>query len=419
MNMTKLLYLVIILLLWPTFASAKQKLDLYTWRQQEQLLWEKINNQNLLSDIQVNVKVIDFDTYQSHVQLAMQNQRVDLFQWMPGPAALAPLIEHNLISAQSNELTSINSNALPAATGADGNIYGVPFAMQLEGVLVNKKLLEKHGLNSQPRSVAQLESVFAQLKRQNITPLQMASDQWYLSQVVAEVMAAGLLKASRAQALIAGQACFTDPDYVNILSTLKSWHAQGFINQDVLTQDYHGMGTSKALGNSALALDGGWRAGPNSVFYQIDKSYQVGFWAIPGQSGKFYGFADGTYQINTTSEHAALAQKVLDFTTTKTFANLFANTLNEIPAYDGQVQISSANLKAQAQLLNEQSYDASLFTASSLNQGSPSYQQLVAEAIKQVFSGVSAQQAAQHIQQGLNSWQYIGTQNCVDLTLQN
>ncbi|KID56071.1 hypothetical protein JF50_17380 [Pseudoalteromonas luteoviolacea] len=410
--MTKYFYLLIALLIWPTIACAKQQLDLYTWRQQEQLLWDKINNQNLIDGVQVNVKVIDFDTYQSHIQLAIQNQRVDLFQWMPGPAALAPLIEHNLILPQHSALQSINPNALPAATGADNNIYGVPFAMQLEGILVNKKLLAKHGLESQPHSISALEHVFSQLKSQNITALQMASDQWYLSQVVAEVMTAGLLKASRAQALANGQACFTDADYVNILDTLKDWHTKGYINHDVLKQDYHGMGTSKALGNSALALDGGWRAGPNSVFYQIDKSYQVGFWPIPGESGKFYGFADGTYQANAKSKYAEHAQKVLNFTTTKAFANLFANTLNEIPAYGGQVQINSANLRAQAKRLNEQSYSASLFTAASLNQGSPSYQQLVSEAIKQVFSGKTAQQAAQHIQQGLNSWQYTGAEYC-------
>ncbi|MBQ4811621.1 extracellular solute-binding protein [Pseudoalteromonas luteoviolacea] len=410
--MSKYLYLLITVLLWPSFTFAKQQLDLYTWRQQERLLWEKINQRNLIDGIHVNVKVIDYDTYQAHVQLAIQNQRVDLFQWSPGPAALAPLIEFGLVAPQTKTLPTINSNALPAATGADNKLYGVPFAMQLEGILVNQKLLTKHNLAAQPQNLLQLERLFTHLLDKGITPLQMASDQWYLSQVVAEVMTAGLLKASHAQALIQGEACFTSNEYVTVLKTLQDWHSRGFINQDVLTQDYHGMGTSKALGNSALALDGGWRAGPNSVFYQVDKSYQVEFWPVPGASGKFYGFADGTYQANALGSHAVLAQKVLDFTTTKAFANLFANTLNEVPAYAGHVQINSQNVRKQARLLNEQSYSASLFTSTSLNQGSPNYQQLVTEAIKQVFKGASAHSAALHIQKGLNSWQYIGVEHC-------
>ncbi|KZX01508.1 hypothetical protein JL49_05185 [Pseudoalteromonas luteoviolacea] len=410
--MSKYLYPLIAVLLWPSFSFAQQQLDLYTWRQQEQILWEKVNQKNLIEDIKVNVKVIDYDTYQAHIQLAIQNQRVDLFQWSPGPAALATLVEHGLIVPQIESLPSINSNALPAATGADGKIYGVPFAMQLEGLLVNQKLLAKHGLATQPRTLSQLENLFSQLRSKGITPLQMASDQWYLSQVVAEVMAAGLLEASSAQALIQGEMCFTSNEYVTVLQTLKEWHSKGFINQDVLKQDYHGMGTSKALGNSALALDGGWRAGPNSVFYQVDKDYQVEFWPIPGTSGKFYGFADGTYQANALSQNHALAQKVLDFTTTKAFATLFANNLNEVPAYGGHVQISSEHVRKQARLLNEHSYSASLFTASSLNQGKPGYQQLVTQAIKQVFSGRPAQSAALHIQKGLNSWQYVGAEYC-------
>ncbi|KZN34260.1 hypothetical protein N480_21900 [Pseudoalteromonas luteoviolacea S2607] len=410
--MLKYLFPLIAVLLWPSFSFAQQQLDLYTWRQQEQLLWEKVNQQNLIEGIKVNVKVIDFDTYQAHIQLAIQNQRVDLFQWSPGPAALAPLVERGLIAPQIESLSTINNNALPAATGADGKIYGVPFAMQLEGLLVNQKLLVKHGLATQPRTLSQLENLFAQLRSKGITPLQMASDQWYLSQVVAEVMAAGLLEASNAEALIQGEMCFTSNEFITVLQTLKEWHNKGFINQDILQQDYHGMGTSKALGNAALALDGGWRAGPNSVFYQVDKDYQVEFWPIPGASGKFYGFADGTYQANALGQHHALAQKVLNFTTTQAFATLFANTLNEVPAYGGHVQISSEHVRKQARLLNEHSYSASLFTASSLNQGKPGYQQLVTEAIKQVFGGKSVQSAALHIQKGLNSWQYVGAEYC-------
>lgn len=390
---------------------ASVQLDLYTWRQQEKPLWEKINQQNLLPGITVKVQVINFDTYQSHMQLALLDERPDLFQWMPGEAALTPLISQGYISENTFELDSINPGAL-AAAAVNNRYFGVPFAVQLQGLLINKKLMRKHGLNQQPQSLSQLESYFSQLKSKGITPLHIASDDWYLSQVVAEVLTAGLIKSDFAKQLISGEKCFTDQEFVNLLAQLSHWQNNGFINKNATQEDYQGSATNIALGNSAMVMDGGWRTSPNSPFIKIDHSFEFDFWPIPGGSNKFIAFADGTYQINAKGKHAQHANEVLAFTKTKTFAKLFANTLNELPAYKYPVSLQSKNLQMLADKLAQHSYSESLFTSASLNAQAPNYQSLVREAIKQVLSGKAPSVAAKHIQEGLNSWHYIGSKQC-------
>lgn len=398
-------------LLFCTQLMASVQLDLYTWRHQEKPLWEKINQQNLLPGITVRVQVINFDTFQSHMQLALLDERPDLFQWMPGEVALTPLINQGFIKENSFELNSINPGAL-AAAAANNRYYGVPFAVQLQGLLVNKNLMSKHGLNQQPYSLSQLESYFSQLKSNGITPLHIASDNWYLSQVVAEVLVAGLIEPDFAKQLIAGETCFTDSVFVYALSQLSKWQKSGFINRNAIQEDYQSSATNVALGNSAMVMDGGWRTSHNSTFVSIDENFEFDFWPIPGASNKFIAFADGTYQINAKGQHVEAANKVLAFTKTKQFAELFANTLNELPAYKYPISIQSKNLQMLADKLAQQSYSESLFTAASLNSQAPNYQTLVREAIKQVLSGTSANLAAKHIQTGLNSWNYIGTAQC-------
>ncbi len=94
-------------------------------------------------------------------------------------------------------------------------------------------------------------------------------------------------------------------------------------------------------------------------------------------------------------------------------AELFALHVGELPAYGGEINIQPGVLKDMANIVARNSYAVGLFTAYEVNKGTPSYNQLLSEAIKAVLdSSKNLQQATQHIQSGLNSWGYIGANNC-------
>ena len=150
-----------------------------------------------------------------------------------------------------------------------------------------------------------------------------------------------------------------------------------------------------------------------AIFYDIDPQFELGFWPVPGASNKVYALGDGTFQVAATSKVRAAAQRVLEFTTTQKFAELFAEHVNELPAYGGDFYIKEGDLKNMAAIVADNAYPVSLFTAYALNRGTPSYNDLVFDAVEAILAGrKTPQQVVQDIQQGLNSWGYIGAVNC-------
>lgn len=405
------------LLLTSTLANsgfAATELSYYTWREQEKPLWDEINRQQLIAGVKVNSKVILYESYRPHILLELQNQKADLFQWAPGASGLKELIDQGFIGRYRGDLDKINSSALLAAKGPDGDTYGVPFALQLQSLMVNNKLLKKQGIRSAPESMDELKRVFSTLKDADITPLHLAGGaNWYVSQLLGEVLMAGLVDEDFAAGLVNGSSCFSDDAYIEIFRTLRDWQDAGYLNTNAATENYGAMNNSIALGSSAMGFDGGWKTGAASNFYQVDPSYEFDFWAVPGDSSKIYALGDGTYQVGLSSKHRDASERVLAFTTTKKFAELFAKHVGELPAYGGEIYIEPGILKTMAAVVAEKTYPVSLFTAYQLNRGSPSYNELLIESIRAVLeSQQTPQQAANAIQQGLNSWRYIGFDRC-------
>ncbi|MEW6991865.1 ABC transporter substrate-binding protein [Colwelliaceae bacterium 6441] len=394
-----------------SFASTE--IDIYTWRSQEKSLWNAINERKLIPNIKVNVKSLKYESYVPHVTLNLQNNTVDIFQWAPGASSLKPLIEHKFITPFDGDLSLINTSALLASKGPDNQYYGVPFALQLQSVLVNKKLLNKYNINQQPKNLSELENIFSMLKSKGVTPLHLAGNEnWYLNQLVAEVLLAGLVDESFAQQLTEGKACFTEPEYMQTLELLNQWMKKGYLNSNTATENYGGMATSVALGNSAMAIDGGWRTNPASTFFSIDPDFEFYFWPIPGKVNKVYALGDGSYQVNANSKKADLAREVLQFTSTKQFAELFAQYVGELPAYGGEINIANPVLKAMSDKVTS-AYQVSLFNSLNLNKQEPSYRSLIMSGLKDLFNQrKSAKQISQDIQTGLNSWNYLGSNQC-------
>jgi len=160
-------------------------------------------------------------------------------------------------------------------------------------------------------------------------------------------------------------------------------------------------------------IDGAWSTGPTSPMYEIDPDLKMGFFALPGDNGKVYAFGDGTYQVNANSAKAEIAQKVLDFTATKEFAELFVAQVGELPAYGGEYTVENPQLAEVANLIATDSSSQTPFFAYALNSGEPSYGTLVADGYQSLLSGsISPADLAKKIQDGLNSWNYVGAAKC-------
>jgi len=389
------------------------EVTLYTWRQQEAPLWDKINADKLLGDTTIKVVQINSDDYDAKLRIALQSPGVDLFQGRAGAAWLASFIDAGLLKPTTTNLDTMAPGTLDAARGPDGQLYGVPFAVQMESFLYNTKVFADNGIEV-PKTMDELKAANEKLKAAGITPINFgARSGWWLNQVVGEALTAGLVSDEVAAKLITGEACFTGPEFVSTLQTVKDWQDAGYLNSSAMADDYGAMRTSVAMGESAMMIDGIWSTGPTSPMYEIDPELKLGFFPVPGPNGKVYAFGDGTYLVNATSANAAEAQKVLDFTATKEFAELFVALVGELPAFGGEYAVENPLLKDVAAAVATNSAAPTPFFAYALNKGEPSYGTLVAEGYQALLSGqTTPADLAKKIQDGLNSWGYVGAANC-------
>ena len=226
-------------------------------------------------------------------------------------------------------------------------------------------------------------------------------------------MTAGLVPDDFAAKLVSGEACFTDPTFVATLQTVKDWQDKGYLNDSAMADDYGAMRTSVAMGDSAMMLDGVWSTGPASPMYTINKDLKMDFFPVPGGNGKVYAFGDGSYLVNSNSPNVAEAQKVEDFTATADFAALFTKYVGELSAFGGDYPVDDPRLKEVVNLIATNSAGPTPYFAYSLNKGEPSYGTLVADGYQAMLSGqLSPADFAKKIQDGLNSWNYVGAAKC-------
>ncbi len=394
-------------------SAAAETVKLYTWREQELPLWQHISENDILGDIDVEVVQLVSDDYDAKLRVDLQSNQPDLFQGRAGAAWLKPLIEAGTIKPIDVDLSAMAPAALDAGRGPDGQQYGVPFAIQMESFIYNTQVFADNGIEV-PKSLDELDAAAAKLKEAGITPINFgARSGWWLNQVVGEAMTAGMLSDDFAAKLVSGEACFTDPQFVATLQRVKDWSDKGYINESAMGDDYGAMRTSVALGESAMMLDGAWSTGPASPMYEINADLKMGFFPVPGDNAKVYAFGDGTYLVNANSDQLEAANKVLAFTATKEFAELFVKHVGELPAYGGEYTVEDPRLKEVAQLVATNAAVPTPFFAYSLNQGEPSYGTLVAEGYQSLLSGsTTPEDLAKKIQDGLNSWNYVGAANC-------
>src|SRR5690242_13826445 len=99
------------------------EVTLYTWRQQEVPLWDKINADKLLGDTTVKVVQINSDDYDAKLRIALQSPGVDLFQGRAGAAWLSSFIDSGILKPTGTDLSTMAPGTLDAARGPDGQLY--------------------------------------------------------------------------------------------------------------------------------------------------------------------------------------------------------------------------------------------------------------------------------------------------------
>ena len=400
-------------LLTPLAVSANVVLDFWSWRAQEAELWERVNSEQLLDGIEINFQLLPPDDYDSRLRIALQSGNgPDIFHGRAGANWLDILVKAEVLEPVPDDVSIdlVFPASLSAVTGSNGEVYGVPFAVQLQSVIYNKQVFADLGVKV-PTTMAEFTAILQKAQDAGLYGMAVgARAGWWNSQVLNEVLMAGMLSDNFQSKLISGDSCFTDPDFVNALSTFQSW--QPYFNPAPTADDYGAMRTMLALGEAAMMIDGAWSATPASPMFELNPDLELGFFPIPGANNRAVAHPDGGYLVNARSDNKAAAYQLLKLATTKRFATMFAQEVGEMPAVQGLEEMPNERMMEVAlTLLRTASVEP--FVAYSLNAGKPSYAELTSSGYQELLLGnVSAKQFARNIQAGLNSWDYVGANNC-------
>lgn len=401
-------------------ALADETVKFWTFREQETALWDRINAENLIPGVTVEMERISSEDYESRLRIALRQGGPDFFGAKSGAAWYDQFVGADALLAIDELGVDISGmNGTAGVVASNGTAYAVPSAIQLQSVIYNGAVLEELGADV-PTTLAEFEAVMAEAVDAGFTGLHVdGRDGWYLNQVMNEVVMAGMVSDETQMKLITGEACFTDAEVVAAFDKVVSW--SGIMNANPTATDYGGMRTPVVLGDSLAMIDGAWTTGvwvsqAAGGLYDVNPDFTPLYGPIPGPNGKVVAHPDGGYAVNANTEKTDAVKSVLEFTTTAKFAQLFLEEIgSEIPAFAGDYE-KPANLhpivnKISSQMANAAQYEP--FLAPSLNAKQPTYGSLSAQAYQAMLAGdATGAEAAAMIQDGLNSWNYVGAGNC-------
>ncbi|MGV9777902.1 ABC transporter substrate-binding protein [Streptosporangium sp. NPDC003464] len=241
-------------------------------------LWEKQTGNT------VNLTPVPDANYDSLVQARLAAKSgVDIFAGQDTVKDKASIMR----SATGPWIQRLNPAVRKAITSPDGAIWGTPSAdgLAAQGVIYNKDVFAKAGINAPPTNLAELAADLQKVKATKVTPLCLSGkDGWTLLQhrnaLNANFVGADPQLVSK---LDANQTKWTDiPGFTQENQALADWVSNGLTNSDALTATFDSAIAAIANGKCGAIINGTW------VFAAITKSNpsaNVGFFLLPSANG--------------------------------------------------------------------------------------------------------------------------------------
>ena len=410
-------------------ASSPVTVTVWTWRSPDAPMWQQVqknlqaSGQNIHIDFSAKIST----QYDAVLQTAMTGGKgPDIFYSRAG-AGTQKYAAAGLIAPLDGKVdfSKVAPSTLSQAT-YQGKRYGVPFATETIAVFYNKAIFKQYGLTP-PATWNDFIKICETLKSHNVTPLYiMGIQQWMLGLSV-DAIGASTVGNSWARDLVNRKTGYNSAPYVRTLQ--KFQQLVPYFEHNYSAVGSGGQEQEQALGlsRSAMIFDGIWAV---PTIQQFDKKLQIGAFLVPpdsaSQKPQVDWYVDGDMALNahiSNSAEAAAALKVVQYTATTPFGQLFSNVAGEISPIKGVEIPSQYNLSVQAYKWFQQQPINPPFGIRSPMDTPP----VIPVTSKQVTGGdkgifdaeqavvlplitnkMSAQQAAAHIQSAL-AWYFKST----------
>ncbi|OGD17579.1 hypothetical protein A2V47_02935 [Candidatus Atribacteria bacterium RBG_19FT_COMBO_35_14] len=144
----------------------------------------------------------------------------------------------------------------------DGKLYELPIGITATHVMyVNTKLLIDLGL-TMPKTYGELVAMVPKIKEAGLYPILMPNKAaWVMQSCLFSALVGRIAGQDWLDALIAGEASFTDQEFVDSLAFVKDMYDTGLLPPQSIQLEYGDGPNLFATGRSPFMIDGDWRVG--------------------------------------------------------------------------------------------------------------------------------------------------------------
>ncbi|WP_276353794.1 ABC transporter substrate-binding protein [Cohnella caldifontis] len=295
------------------------------------------------SDVSVSFKPSGLQHLEQLRTRLATNDAPDMTSQLQG-FELASYVKEGYIKDLKNEefMKKINPSELETVKVGDG-IYGIPMDTQAWGVFYNKKLFEKAGIQSPPKTISELKADVEKLKAAGITPFAAGfATPWTIGQFLG--YAASPILTPKVTANIEeykkGNWTFDVPGMDEALSVLDLIVAN--TQPRPFDSDVSGQYAVFAKGDAAMMVQGNWSI---VQLRELNKDLDMGMFPLPISEDpnllkfpKQYGFV-----IN-------VLENAKDMDAVRKYVDYFMDSNGEAKVYYDSIGIPTANSTADPKL---------------------------------------------------------------------
>ena len=303
-----------------TAENGKIQLELFSGKSENKTILQSLINefQTKNPDIQIKINAPADPGTVLKTRLA-KNDIPDLIS-VGADSTFGTLVDANVLLDLTNDsvISNIQKPYLDMLNGIaakdDGKIYGVPYATNADGVLYNKDIFIKLGLQV-PKTWDEFMAVSQKIKDSGQLPFYLALKDAWTGMVYWNALASDLTPSTFVKDKKAGKTTFaaTHTEVVDKMEKIGT-----LAQEDILGVAYNDANAAFAQGKSAMYLQGNWAI---SEIKKANSNINLGMFPFPASNdaskNNIISGIDVLFAVSSKSKHPDEAKKFVGFMTEK------------------------------------------------------------------------------------------------------